>query len=369
MATIAGVGVLAAAPPAGALVTVATSGTTMTVTLTGTETLDVSCVGGVVSANTKTGSPAIPCSTFSKLIVNGDSAAQTIDGHDLEIPAFTAKPVLVADLGDGVDLVDPTSRADDIDMGPGNDRVYFERSVTDVLLDGGAGTDTIGIYGEDGVNDNFVGTSNNTNLTITHEVGGVVRTDTAKNFEAIDGAARSGNDTLDFSGITTVSSIKDVNLFGGEGDDVVRGPQFAGDLFAGPGNNQIFGGPGNDNIGSEGNGDVIKGGGGTGDHISDRNSGRSGRTIDNLGQSNWYFFEGTLGDTVTRVRPGPSGGTIVTNSLTRTGQQVLGTSFKNVASQFLVNTSGQAKGMVDLVALDSSRKIYATGDSAKDDLA
>jgi len=106
LATIAGVGVIATASPAGALVTVATSGTTMTVTLTGAEVLDVKCISGVVSINTKTGSPTVPCATFSKLTVNGDSAKQEIDGHDLEVAAFAAKPYLVADLNDGPDIVD-----------------------------------------------------------------------------------------------------------------------------------------------------------------------------------------------------------------------------------------------------------------------
>lgn len=368
MASIAGVGVIAAAPPASAIVTVATSGTTMTVTLTGSEELDVKCVGGVVSANTKTGSPTIPCATFSKLTVNGDSSPQTVDGHDLEVAAFAAKPFLVADLGDGADNLDPTSRADDIDMGPGKDRVYFERSVTDTLLDGGAGEDYIGLYGSDGVDDKYVASSNNASMTISHEVGGVLRTTTAKNFDTLGAALRSGNDTIDASGITTASTIKDANLFGEGGDDIIRGPQFDGDLFAGSGNNQIFGGPATDNIGSEGNGDVIKLGGGAGDRVYDRLSGRSGRTIDNIGQSNWYFFEGTLGDTTSRVRPGPAGTVIVTNSLTRTGQQTVGSSFKNVGTNFVANSTSDAKGLADVIALDSSRKIYPNGDSADNDL-
>jgi len=213
-----------------------------------------------------------------------------------------------------------------------------------------------------------VASSTNTNLTIGHEVNGVLRTTIAKNFDTTEASGRSGNDSLDFSGITTAASIKDANLYGGEGDDLVRGPQFAGDLFAGPGNNQIFGGPANDNIGSEGNGDVIKTGGGTGDRINDRSSGRSGRTIDNLGTSNWYFFEGIQGDTTSRIRPGAGGTTVVTNSLTRTGQQVLGNSFKNASVAFVVNSAGSAKGLADIVALDSGRKTYARGDTADDDL-
>ena len=367
VASIAGVGVVAAAPPASALVNVATSGTTVTVTFTGQETLTLSCVGGVVSVNTKTGSPAVPCATFTKLTVNGDSAKQTIDGTLLEQPVFAAKPFLVADLGDGPDIVDPTRRADDIDMGPGEDRVYLVYGVTDTLLDGGAGADYLGLQGADGVDDTIIASSNNTNLAISHEVGGVLRTNTAKNFESTEVGGRSGNDTLDLSGITTGSSIKDANIYGQDGDDIVRGPQFAGDLFAGPGTNQIFGGPDNDNIGSEGNGDIIKPGLGS-NRINDRLSGRSGRTIDNYGESNWYFFEGTLGDTTSRIRPGANGSTVVTNSLTRTGQQVLGTSYKNNSVAFVVNAAGSAKGLADIVALDSFRKTYARGDTADDDI-
>ena len=282
MAAIAGLGVVAGpASPAGALVTVATSGTTMTVTLTGAEDLDVRCVAGVVTVNTKTGSPTVPCATFSKLTVNGDSSKQTIDGRDLEVAAFAAKPYLVAALGDGPDIVDTTSRADSIDMGPGDDRLYAWRSVNETLLEGGAGTDYIGIQGDEGVDDTIIVSSTNTNATITHEVGGVVRTHIAKNFESTEIGGKSGNDTLDASGITTGSSLKNADLYGGAGDDIVRGPQFDADIFAGPGTNQIFGGPGTDNIGSEGNGDVIKTGGGSGDRVYDRNSGRSGRVIDN----------------------------------------------------------------------------------------
>jgi hypothetical protein len=369
LAAIAGLGVVAGpASPAGALVNVATSGTTMTVTLTGAEDLHVSCVGGVVTVNTKTGSPTVPCATFSKIAVNGDSAKQTIDGRELEAAVFAAKPYLVAQLGDGPDIVETTSRADSIDMGPGDDRVYAWRSTNQTLIDGGTGSDYIRIEGGEGVDDAIVVSSTNTNATITHEVGGVVRTHIAKNFESTDLSGKTGNDSLDASGITTGSSIKSVAVYGGEGNDTVRAAQFDTDLFAGPGTNQIFGGPDTDNIGSEGNGDVIKTGGGTADRVYDRNSGRSGRTIDNLGQSNWYFFEGTLGDTTTRVRPGPSGTTVVTNSLTRTGQQTLGTSFKNVGSRFLANSSGNARGLADVVALTNGRKVYPSGDQSDDDL-
>ena len=367
MAAVAGIGVLAPATPANALVTVATSGTTMTVTVSGTETIRISCAGGVVSVNSKTGSPTVPCATFTKLTVNGDSGAQTIEGGDLENTWFAAKPLLVADLNDGVDTVTSSSRADDLDLGPGDDRLYLLRGVTDTQLAGGAGTDYIRIQGSDAADDEITASSTNATVTINHAVGSVLRTNTAKDFERIEAVGFGGNDTIDLSGITTTSSLKGGGAYGGEGNDIIRGAQFASDLFAGPGTNQIFGGAGNDNIGSEGNGDVIKTGEGS-NRIYDRNSGRSGRVIDNFGTSNWYFFEGSRGDTTTRIRPGASGTTLVTHSLTRTGQQVLGASYKNVADQFVVNVGGSARGLADVVALDSGRKVYARGDSKDDDL-
>lgn len=367
VATIAGLGVIVAAPPASALVTVTTSGTTMTVTLAGSEELDVKCTGGVVAANTKTGSPTIPCASFTKLTVNGDSAGQTIDGRDLEVAAFAAKPYLVASLGDGIDTVYTTTRSDSIDFGLGNDRLYLVPGVADALVEGGVGTDDARIWGSPGT-DEFVGSSNSTNLAITHVWGGSTKTNTLKNFEYIELGGEAGNDILDLSGITANSSIKAGGIYGGDGNDTIRGAQFDTDLFAGPGNNQIFGGSETDNIGSEGNGDVIKTGGGAGDRVYDRKSGRSGRVIDNIGASNWYFFEGGLGDTTSRIRPGAGGTTVVTNSLTRTGQQVLGNTYKNASVAFVVNTSGSAKGLADIVALDNGRKTYARGDQTDDDL-
>jgi hypothetical protein len=366
-ATIAGLGVVAAAPPASALVTVTTSGTTMAVVVNGTEQLDIRCTGGVVAVNTKTGSPSIPCASFTKITVTGDSASQTIDGQDLEVAAFAAKPSITATLGDGLDTVWSTSRSDSLDFGSGNDRLYLVPGVADALVEGGVGTDEARVWGTAGT-DEFVGSSSGTNLAITHVWGGSTKTNTLKNFEYLEVSGSAGNDSLDISGITTSSSIKDGGVYGGEGNDTVRGAQYDNDLFAGAGNNQIFGGLATDNISSEGNGDVIKTGGGTGDRVYDRKSGRSGRTVDNVGTNGWYFFEGNLGDTTSRIRPGANGTTVVTNSLTRTGQQVLGSSYKNAGVAFVVNSAGSAKGVADIVALDSGRKTYARGDQADDDI-
>jgi hypothetical protein len=365
-ATIAGVAVVGLAQPASALVSVTTSGTTMTVNFTGSGPLSITCAGGVVTVGGQTGSPTVPCATFTKLTVNGDSGGQTIDGSALEVPAFAAKPFLVADLGDGADTVTPTTRADDIDLGPGKDTLYLVRGANDTLLDGGSEQDYIRIEGSYG-DDEITASSVNATLTVNHAVGGVLRATTAKNFDRVEAATFDGDDNVDLSGITATSSLKSGGIYTDKGDDIVRGPQFGASLFAGPGDNQVFGGAGDDVIGSEGNGDVIKVGDGS-NRVYDRNSGRSGRVVDTPGTSNWYFFEGGLGDTTSRVRPGSGNSTVVTNSLTRTGQQVLPQSYKNVGSDLVVNSAGSARGLVDVVALNSSRKIYTSGDTADDDL-
>lgn len=372
MAAIAAAVVVGIAPPAGATVTVTTAGTTVTVSLTGTETAAISCVGGKVSVNTKTGSPAVSCSALTKLTVNGDGGAQNVDGRQLESAVFAAKPYLVANLGDGVDLVWDTTRADQIDMGPGDDNFYLVRGVPNTLVDLGAGTgDTIRFFGTD-ADEELTASSGNNVVTINHELAGVLRTLTVTNAEDLQVSGYNGKNTMDLSGITGTSTIKRASIYTGSGDDVVRAPQFSGvqyttgpTISAGAGNNTIYGGTGNDNILSEGNGDVITAGAGY-NRITDRVSPRSGRTIDNNGTSNWYFVEYGLGDTTTRLRPNGSASK-VTSSLTRPGQQLLGNSYTNVSVR-LGQASGDGKGLVDLVAFNGNRDVYVDGDAADNDL-
>jgi hypothetical protein len=373
MAAVTAAAVVGIAPPAGATVTVTTSGTTVTVSLTGTETANIACAGGVVTVNTKTGSPAVSCAALTKLTVNGDGGAQDVDGRQLEYGVFAAKPYLVANLGDGVDLVWDTTRADQIDMGPGDDNLYLVRGVANTSVDLGAGTgDTIRFFGTD-ADEELTASSSNNVVTINHELNGVLRTLTATNAEDFQVGAYEGDNVVDLSGITLTSTIKRASIYTGSGDDVVRAPQFTGAQYAqgptisaGAGNNQIFGGTGNDNILSEGNGDVIKAGAGY-NRITDRRSPRSGRTLDNDGTSNWYFLDGDFGDAIVRLRPNGSAAK-VTTSLTRPGQQLLGNSYTNVSVNLVAESSADARGLVDLVAFNGSRDVYTHGDDANNDL-
>lgn len=352
--------------PAGATVTVATSGTTMTVALTGAETPVVSCVGGVVSVNGKTGSPTVPCATLTKITFTGDSAAQNVDGSKLENPVFAAKPSLAATLGFGADVLTETTRADAIDMGAGNDNLYLVAGASNTNLELGADTDSVRLYSTAGAEE-VTASSTSTVLTLTHEIGAVQHTTIVKNAESLEVATQAGDDTIDLSGITTTASVKGASAYGGEGNDTVRGAQVATNLFAGPGNNQIFGGAGNDNIGSEGNGDVIDPGAGS-NFVFDRNSGRSGRTITGSGTDNTYTSEMGQGDLVTRIRPGSGTGFLVTHSLARPGQQPLGASFGNIVAYNGSNAVADGRGLFDVVALGNSRDVAIDGDAADNDL-
>lgn len=372
IATISTVGVIGIADPAAAIVTVTSSGTTVTANVTGTGTIAVTCATNVVRINGTAPSPAVPCATFSKLTVNGDAGAQNVDGRELEHPVFAAKPTLTTDLGDGVDLVWDTTRADTIKLGGGADNYYPVRSVNNVLTDLGADVDTARFFGSD-ADEELTGSSSSATLVLNHSLDGVLRTMSMANVERLEVSGYQGDNVLDLSGIVTASTIDEASIYAGAGDDVIRAPQiayekykFRSNLFAGAGNNTIYGSPGNDNIGSEGNGDVIFPGSGD-DHIADRKSPRSGRTINSGGLSSFYFFESGLGDSVSRIRPSGTS-TTVTNSLNRPGQQQLTLTYSSIVSRLGSQTTADSRGLIDVVALGNGRDVSVYGDSTDNDL-
>ena len=364
--------VVGIADPAAAIVTVTTSGSTVTVTATGTATINVTCAGNVVNINATPVSPAVSCAAFSKLTVNGDAGAQHVDGQQLENSVFAAKPYLVASLGDGSDLLYDTTRADQINMGPGDDDFYLVRGVTNTTTDMGADKDTVRFFGSFG-DEELTGSSSSNVLTVNHQYNGVLRTMTVTNAERFEVSAYEGKNVVDLSGIVTASTIDVASIYTGSGDDVIRAPQIAyqqyvnrSNLFAGAGNNTIYGGPGNDNILSEGNGDVIWPGEGD-DWVTDRYSPRSGRTIKPGGNSSRYFVESGLGDAVSRIRTNGSG-TTITNSLNRPGQQQLTVDYNGINDTLGYNAAADSHGLVDVVALNGNRDLHVTGDSFDTDL-
>lgn len=356
--------VVGVAQPASALVSVSTSGTTMTVTLTGTETLIISCIGGTTRANGAPGSPAVACNQLTKLTVNGDAAGQTVDGSDLDDAAFSAKPTLTVVLGAGVDTVTETTRGDNLDLGAGDDRLYLVPDTTSNVYEMGADNDWVRYSGTEGV-DTILASSTNTFTTLTRKVGNVTNTSLLKSAETLEAGTYGGNDVIDFGGITAASGITKGNVYAGAGNDTIVGSQKYNTLEGGSGTNSFTGGDGKDDIFTLGNDDTIDGKGGS-NWIYDRQSGRSGRTLSPAGTDNWYFNEVGVGDSVLRIRPGSSN--TVTASLARPGQQVLPSSFENVVAYHGANALGESRGLFDVVALGNSRDVVVDGDAAKNDV-
>src|SRR4051794_1760671 len=75
----AGVAAVAPAAPAGATAAASFSGDTFTITLTGAETMSVSCTGGMMRVTASNPVPAsTPCTSVRHLVVNGDGGAQFV---------------------------------------------------------------------------------------------------------------------------------------------------------------------------------------------------------------------------------------------------------------------------------------------------
>ena len=357
--------VLVPASPAAATVTVTTSGTVVTVDLVGNEPMRIDCNNGVVVIRLKTGTPAVPCGSLTKVIVNGDGGIQTVYGEDLDDPLFTADPSLEVHLGAGNDDVRESAQADVIDLGAGDDVLHLSRSAPNTSVDLGTNTDEVRYFGSD---DDEVMTASSTSnvMTFSHTLAGVTTTTQVTNAERLDFNGRGGDDVLDASGVTAASTIDGAVLFGSFGDDVLLGPDAPSTLFGGVGDNQIVGGTANDNIGSASEGDTISPGGGA-DRVYDRDSLRSGRTIDSTGFGHTYTVEVAFGDAVSRVRPSGSG-TLVTTSLTRTGQQLVPSTFQTVVVNLDQHGEGGDRSLIDLHALAGNRAIRGEGDVTDDDL-
>ena len=141
--------VIAAPQPASAAISATTSGGTLTVSLTGNETVRIECSapgGGNVGVTNVTGggftqaSPALACSAVTAVVVNGDFGNQSVDTRPLIVAPFTANPTLGALLGDGQDEIWETDRNDTIFTGGDSDRlVLFPGTVANTVMNMGTG--------------------------------------------------------------------------------------------------------------------------------------------------------------------------------------------------------------------------------------
>lgn len=132
---------------------------------------------------------------------------------------------------DGNDTLTGGGGADSLIGGNGDDRLYVDAA--DLLIDGGAGYDTVYVRGSAGVTLDMA----------------------AASVERVFGGA--GGDV-----ITAAGAAQGVSIVGGNGDDVLTGSDFADYLSGGLGNDTLVGGAGDDTLVGGGGADTLIGGDG-----------------------------------------------------------------------------------------------------------
>lgn len=367
-ALLSGVLVSVGAPPASADSIVATtSGTVVTVTITGALDAYFSCnAGGKVQVSTVVASPAINCSALTSVHVNGDAAVQRVLGAGLDAAAFSAHPNLVVDLGGGIDSFYETGRADTADLGPGNDYAYLRSGgAFNGTIALGSGNNSLVVYGS-AANDVMTATSANANASVASNNGAVASVSAATSVTWLSVYGQAGNDTISAVPVTVASSIVTTYLSGDDGNDTLQAGPAGSGLAGGSGTNTLNGGAADDDFWSESVADTINAGAGT-DSVYDQSPGRSGgRTLTGTGTKIYNeTFESC--DTVQRIRPAASGGMSDTASLCRPGIALLPNTYVRLLSDTGVEGDVASRGIVDVV-VPGAQRVDVAGDLGDDDL-
>ncbi|KYC36879.1 hypothetical protein WA1_45295 [Scytonema hofmannii PCC 7110] len=143
--------------------------------------------------------------------------------------------------GAGNDTVSGGAGNDTVSGGAGNDTVS-----------GGMGNDTID--GGDGID--LLSETANVNFILTNSQLTGTGNDTLSSIEQAKLAGGNGDNTIDASAFT----LGTVSLFGGAGNDVIKGGTSHDSISGGSGNDTINGNAGHDNISGDGGDNVIDGG-------------------------------------------------------------------------------------------------------------
>jgi len=343
--------------PAGAAVNATTAGTIVTVTATGNATIEFGCSGGKITVNAVAAAPSLNCSSVTQVAVNGDLANQSVYGSGLRNPVFSSLPKLTASMGDGSDYVDETLRADQIDLGPGNDAVtLYAGGLTNTSVDLGAGTgDSMNVEGTS-LDDSITAASPAATATVGIGNTGGSWSISANNAENLAISGNGGNDTINTTAVVDASTVDDIRLEGGTGNDSLSDGAAASELFGGAGTNTLSGGPGRDAYWSESSTDTLDGGGDTVEEwIYDTNSLRSGgRTVSGFGANVTYVVQAHQGDVSMRVRPAAGGATLFTTSLTRPGQQVVPAPIGGISLGQTYSGALPHRGLADIVATNDA---------------
>lgn len=330
VATTVGLG--ASGPPAGAAVTVTSSGTEVTAHVTGASTsIGIGCVGGGIRVGGVAATPSVACTSVTDLTIVGDDTSQVFDlaGANTGFPAL---PAVVLNAAGGADLVLGSSKRDVVLAGAGNDQVILDAvGADDALVMGGDASDSAQIDGGAAAEafDLAIGTPTS-NIDVTGPGGWAAIVGSAAFISVV---GQGGADSIDGRGVTTASSVVGLSFVGGDGDDVLLGGDVTNTLQGDTGTNTLEGGPGQDVITTSSPTDTIRGQGGD-DSIVDDGDGRIGdRTIVAPGSPDDHWTVRAQGDAALRVRrTGPSV-VSVTGSLARTGRQDLGSGVGEITFQ------------------------------------
>lgn len=367
MGLLASLGVLVSSSPAAAAVTATSSGTVISVSVTGAAQVGFSCngsnqavAGGVVS------SPPVLCSAVTQFTITGDGGAQRILGEDLLGAAFTANPKLVATLGDGADRLTETDRADAVDMGLGDDLVFLSPGgLPNTVIDLGAGDADAAFFNGTDQSDTIAASSASSTVavSVTNSAGGSTRS--AVNAEELRLQGREGNDTITTASVSAGSTIESVLAFGSVGNDTLTSGPTPAFLSGDEGTNTFNGGSADDRYISASDTDVINAGSGGTDTLVDDTNGRSGRrTVGGAALKSYVQIQRNC-DAQTRVRPGSGTSIDVISSLCRPGIQTLPNTVTDINIVFDDPVADRA--LADIV-LSGPRSFNIEGGSALNDV-
>lgn len=216
--------------------------------------------------------------SVEQLNFSGYTISGTAGNDSIDISGFTtiSSSYNTVRLGDGADTFIGYRGNDHVMGESGNDTLYGEAG-NDTLdggsgddhLYGGTGNDVFDISGNDFGHDHFYGGDGTDTVRLRSNVQvSALRWNDAHldsveqlNFNGYAISGTTGNDSIDISGFTTVSSsYRTFDL--GDGNDIFIGYRGDDHVLGGSGNDSLYGGAGNDTlVGGSGN-DLLDGGSG-----------------------------------------------------------------------------------------------------------
>jgi serralysin len=250
----------------------------------GTDTIEVTGAGNVTLSKFSAEVASIEVWAGNGAGVLGTAKSDFLDFSGLELWSGLA----FIDGGSGDDAIHGTSGDDDLRGGSGNDLLYggggndrLTGGSGSDILDGGQGDDTFVIFGSDAVGDTMRGGDG---VDAIEAIGAgpvtLSRFSAEKSsIEVWNGSGQGvigtrGNDTLDFSGLDSVSGLPFID--GGAGNDTIIGTRFDDVIRGGSGNDLLTGGAGDDLLtGGSGNDSFFFGLGFGHDVITDFSAGKS----------------------------------------------------------------------------------------------